>query len=184
MRHRLAVLLLLCLCLPVVGTLALLQHQRYAVRKSVKKKLVEGVRDAELVQLSFRFPQDAQLLQWQDEHEFAYAGNLYDIVRVRTERDSVHYVCWLDSEETLLYQRLEALFEQVWPTAPQPTRTKEQLLEFWKKLFCSPVRALPPTPLPTIPRRPMASAGEGWLTDNGPVMPPAPPPENIGRSCC
>jgi hypothetical protein len=184
LRRRFAVLLLLCLCLPVAGTLALLQNQRYAVRKSVKKKLVEGVRDSELVQLSFRFPQDAHLLQWQDEHEFAFEGNLYDIVRVRTEGDSVHYGCWLDSEETQLYQRLEALFDQVWPTAPQPTRTKERLLEFWKKLFYSPVRDLASAPLPRVARRPLASADEAWLFDNGPVMPPAPPPENIGRSPC
>ncbi len=180
MRRRLALLLLLCLCLPVAGTLALLHHQRGTVRRSVKKKLVEGVRDSELVRLSFRFPQDAHLLQWQDEHEFAHGGNLYDIVRVRTVGDSVHYVCWLDSEETLLYQRLEALFAQVWPTDPRPTGTKERLLEFWKKLFCSPVRALPPAPLPTVVHGPLAGWGEERLFDRGPVLPPAPPPEKTG----
>lgn len=168
------------MCLPIAGTWTMLHLQRRAVRHAVKKQLIAGVEKTELTLLTFRMPQDAHRLEWEEEGEFAFEGQMYDVVEQHTVGDSVFYRCWADNEETVLYRRFEELFAQVWPDAPQPNKTKEQILEFWKKMFGPPFAGLAASsPLPE-PRRSPAKIRQTGPNGAETAQPISPPPEKIG----
>ncbi len=155
--------------------------QRRAVRHAVKQQLIAEAPDSEWTLLALRMPQDAHRLEWEHEREFAFEGRMYDVVKLQTVGDSVFYWCWADDEETELHRRLEELFARIWPDAPQPNKTKEQILDFWKKLFAPPQLAqFDPGPFPKFQCVPV-KIGRSEAVGTGAARPKTPPPEKIGQ---
>ena len=67
---------------------------------SRKRKLKEGISENELVKLTFSKKEIPTLLKWENDKEFEYNGQMYDVVEVADIGDSLQYTCWWDKAET------------------------------------------------------------------------------------
>lgn len=173
MKKCLSILLLLCLIGPFAFTFSWLQYQRYIVRKSVKRAMIEGLDEKELVTLSFSRKEADSVLEWEHSREFGYRGEMYDIVRSEEHGDSVTYRCWPDREESQLNRQLASIVDlHMDKRQPNNRAQQDHLVQFIKLFFYEE----------TVQARPFAcidshTASSDLFCDTGYISsPPIPPP--------
>lgn len=152
-----------------------LQYEKMLVRKAVKRQLLAGMENTDLVFLKFTQEGAQTLLRWEHAHEFEYQGQMYDIVRSETLGDSIFYHCYWDRAESKLNQQIKSLVAQTLEKDPVNQENQLKLIHFYKSLY--PCEA--PNGLwiasdfePTPPHPVIASP-----TPRAPQPPPLPPPE-------
>lgn len=96
--------------------------------------MIAGLDEQDLVHLSFSKVESAQL-DWKHSTEFAFEGELYDVVRVYEQGDQITYICWHDHEETALSRDLDQLLVNYFNQAPESNRTKARTVLFLKTLI-------------------------------------------------
>jgi len=122
--------------LPFALTKLALQWQKKAIRKEVKKRINDGLKDEELVKLTFHKDDVDELLIWAKKDEFDFGGQMFDIVRSWESNDSVTYMCWKDDDESIIKQRLNQLSELEWSKNNSNRRQNERKADFYKSLIC------------------------------------------------
>lgn len=122
--------------LPFALTKLVLHWQKKEVRKEVKKRINHGLKDDQLVKLTFFKSGVNKLLKWTKKDEFDLNGQMYDIVRSREFNDSITYMCWEDDDESIIKQRLNQLSELEWSKNTSNKRQNERKTDFYKTLIC------------------------------------------------
>lgn len=135
MRKLPGILLLFCLAAPLIGTYAGLRLEKYRIKKEVKKRLLAGLPDSELV--FFKFSKDGSntLLRWEHAEEFEYRGEMYDVVRQSVGNDTVLFWCWHDRAETRINRDLRQLIAKFQANDPGRHENERRLLCFFLTLF-------------------------------------------------
>ena len=129
---------MLVLLLPLGGTYLFFKSQQYKIRKEIKRKIKNGVKNEDLVLLKIpkvmeEFPNnDFQRIH---SKEFRYKGEMYDIVEQETFADTTYYWCIWDKEETALFATLDETFNLIWNKNPIKKNTNEKIQIFIKSLF-------------------------------------------------
>ena len=90
MKRFVAYLFLFLYLYNLAGYLAVFAVRQSAVRSEIKKMLKESP------------------LQWIEDHEFRYAGGMYDIVHSTVTRDSTYFLCVNDVQEEALFTDLDS----------------------------------------------------------------------------
>lgn len=134
MKSLASILLLFTFVLPLAVPYTVLQYQKKAVKKKVKWMMIAGLDKQDLVHLSFSKAESAQL-DWKHSTEFAFKGELYDVVRTYEQGDQITYICWHDHEETALSRDLDQLLVNYFNQAPESNRTKARTVLFLKSLI-------------------------------------------------
>lgn len=112
-----------------------LQHKKTKVRKEVKRQLLAGKADDELVLLKFSLEASKTELRWEHSREFEYQGQMYDIVRTEQRGDSVIYHCCWDREETQLNAAIKTLVSRILHKDVEHNSQQERLFSFLKSLY-------------------------------------------------
>lgn len=110
MRRLVACLFLLLYCYNMAGYLAVFSARQNAIRSEMKKLIKESVPRSELILFAFHTPslrEGTYPLQWLDDHEFRYAGGMYDIVHTTVGSDTTYYLCVNDVQEERLFADLD-----------------------------------------------------------------------------
>lgn len=121
-----------------------MQQRRHVVKKEIKRKMIKGIDDEELVLLKFSIKDSKTKLKWKHAREFFFEGEMYDVVSHEIKSDSIYYRCWWDHEETALSKKLDrllffALGQDV------PCKEKNSLMfDYYKQLFCKEIELLIP----------------------------------------
>lgn len=123
----------LSLILPLAGMFVWLQWKKDAVKREVKASIQAGLQEEELVLLKFG-PEELAELEWEDEGEFEFKRQMYDLVRMEQRGDSTFFWCWWDNEESRLEAQLHALIDQILGQ-DGPRREKQQQLDRYFKSF-------------------------------------------------
>lgn len=73
----------------------------------MKLFIKQGLPENELTMILVT-PENRNLLDWEEDHEFRYKGTMYDIVKIKTvcETSTIYY-CIKDNEETKLFAQLD-----------------------------------------------------------------------------
>jgi hypothetical protein len=111
MRRCIAYLFLFLYLYNLAGYLAVFSVRQNLVRSEIKKMLKESVPPSELIQLAFHsatLEAGGYPIQWIEDHEFRYAGGMYDIVRSRSTADSTYFLCVNDVQEEQLFANLDS----------------------------------------------------------------------------
>jgi hypothetical protein len=111
MKRTFAYLFLFLYSYNLAGYLVVFSVRQNIVRSEIKKMLKESVPHSDLILLTFHttsLQQGKYPLQWIENHEFRYAGGMYDIVHSRTSADSTHYLCVNDVQEEALFADLDS----------------------------------------------------------------------------
>lgn len=174
-KQILSIALLLTLMLPIAGTLGWMGLQKWQVKKEVKQRMLAGIDRQELVQIRLPLAEANTLLEWEDDAEFRFQGEMYDVVDAYREGDHMVYWCWPDREETLLYRQLEDLTARALRNDPLRDKSRGQVISFMKTLFFEKL------PAPHFfALEPVQGSARGHCrtgTGIAPV-PPTPPPDH------
>lgn len=127
-------MLVVLLVAPLPLMVGYLHLQQRAVKKAVKRTLMAGVAENELVLLSFSRSEAETELRWEHSREFEFDGEMYDIVRTVESADSVKYWCWHDHEETALNRRVARLTAAVWGKHPLRKAHEDRLIQLIRQL--------------------------------------------------
>ncbi|NJO02409.1 MAG: hypothetical protein HC880_12620, partial [Bacteroidia bacterium] len=72
---------------------------------------------------------------WEHSREFAYQGQMYDLINVRQVGDSTFLWCWPDREETQLNRKIAQLITEALGQMPQNREHQERLSRFLKSFY-------------------------------------------------
>ena len=119
-----------------------MQQRRHTVKKEIKRKLIKGVNQEELVLLKFSIEDSKTKLKWKHAREFSFEGEMYDVVSTEIKSDSIFYRCWWDHEETALSKKLDKLLFFALGQ-DMPCKEKNSLMfDYYKQLFCKEIEIL------------------------------------------
>tara|TARA_Y100000782_G_scaffold100921_1_gene116231 strand:- start:5646 stop:6206 length:561 start_codon:yes stop_codon:yes gene_type:complete len=131
----LGLFLFFCLAAPFITGYTWLHHQKYVLRKSIKKQIIAGVNKEELVLIQLSKEQAKKELKWKHSKEFEYHHEMYDIVTFEETADSVFYRCWWDHEETKLNRRLQHLLALTMGQHHQKNKQQKRLASYFKSFY-------------------------------------------------
>lgn len=120
---------------PFAATYSWLQMQKKSVKSQVKKQIIAGIEEEELVHLAFTIDESKSILDWEHENEFEFQGLMYDIVKSEIRGDSIFYICWLDKVESRLNNKLNEILARNLGDNPQNRNKQKQLIDFYKILI-------------------------------------------------
>jgi len=101
-----SIFLLTCLCCALLGY-HLVFHVQLATVKSEMKAFLRNQKDhKELTQLILS-KTESHHLHWEDENEFRYRGEMYDVIEMKSTGDTVIFHCIADEKETTLFNQYQ-----------------------------------------------------------------------------
>jgi len=137
MQHVLAISLLFSMLFQTAGHFFVFKIQQHQIRREIKQRIKAGVPETELVRFKFLAGKPDPDFQRVEEHEFRYAGKMYDIVRQESHGDTTWYHCISDEKETQLFANLEDLVKKELVENPQHRKQIDELLRLSGTLYCS-----------------------------------------------
>ncbi len=171
-----AIILLFSLLAPVAGLYLWLRYEKKLVKEEVKQAILGGLEKDQLVCLNFSVDEVERMIEWENDYEFEYRGEMYDVVETEYSDNSISYWCWHDSKETRLNDRIGDLLAGGLNDDPVNQDKHIKLLQFFKSLYPTITGQIEPT-------HPIFSSIETDLIRKhwkSPVLsPPVPPPEIV-----
>ncbi|WP_157807305.1 hypothetical protein [Hymenobacter chitinivorans] len=173
--------MLLCLfAYNLVGFYPAYTWRQHQFRKQAEHQRRAQLPDHALVQVRVaRHSATTPALQWQDEHEFRWRGQLYDVVRQHAAPDSITYLCWHDQGEEKLLAGLQEHVEQLTHPDASAGKTAKKLFDHLFKLALLSSDSYPTLVATLLPMQRRYQPLRAPL----PVLPAAvvqPPPERAG----
>ena len=103
MRKITAIALLITLVFVTIGYHFAFRIHLNQVKAEIKRNLRRSGNRRDVVTLTFTHPQ-AQQLEWEEDHEFRWKGEMYDVIEKRTEGNTVSITCVPDKKEKQLLE--------------------------------------------------------------------------------
>ncbi|MEQ8475219.1 hypothetical protein [Fulvivirga sp.] len=135
MKRSIGIILAVLLCLPLLVLESTISIEKYYLRKEVKHRMMDGLKNDELVKISLSKNDAARLLRWEKPHEFEFQGRMYDIVRKAETEDNVTYWCWPDSDESYLNQLLGSIINK--SSDNRKSDKTDAVISFLKSIYFS-----------------------------------------------
>jgi len=107
LKRTIAIVFVILYAYNIAGYLAVFKAMQYHVHTDIKRQIKEAVPQEDLVLITIPKGEE-RALHWIKEHEFRYMGDLFDIVRYRSQCDTTYYYCINDAQEELLFENLDA----------------------------------------------------------------------------
>ncbi len=127
--------LLFILLVPAVATYTWLQQYKRAVKKEMKWKMIAEIDKKELVYFEFSSRDINTKIRWEHTKEFEYNNQMYDVVYKKIIDGKTQFWCWLDSDETILNQRLQKLLASVFNHDTKSKDKENKVFSFYKTLY-------------------------------------------------
>ena len=126
--------MLFILLLNITGYYPIFKWEQFRVRKEIKRRIKESVPGNELQVITFS--KKNHTVNWvRNGQEFRYKGKMYDVVRITTKGDSIHYFCISDTKETSLFTQLDELVKmQMSHPSDSAQHTARNLLKIFLSL--------------------------------------------------
>ncbi|WP_022822980.1 hypothetical protein [Hymenobacter norwichensis] len=136
MKHFTTFLLLAVFLYNLVGVYPVAMWQQHQLRCEAERMRRANLPDEALVRIVVaRQPaQNKHQVQWHEEHEFSYRGQLYDVVRQRVTPDSVTYFCWHDHDEEKLLAGLNKHVREYAYPAAGARKSAKKAFSYWFKI--------------------------------------------------
>ena len=111
MKKIVAFLLLTVFFLNIIGYHFLFQIQQYSIKMQVKKEIRQAWKIQNATELRFSLSDRSALakLQWEDEKEFIFNGEMYDVIEKKTDGNELIILCVKDKKESHLVSNYERL---------------------------------------------------------------------------
>ena len=174
MKKSVAILLLLSLTAPLLGTYVILQFRKNMIRKEVAGIIHAGPDKKTLVKLKVPAEEVKSGLKWKRDGEFEFKGQMYDVVETIRSGDSTVYICYKDQKETRLKNQVAQMVNEALGHDPCQKSQTDKLTDFFKTVYHQNLFAWkPPAPQTSIFNFSFIIFNYSSLF----LSPPAPPPK-------
>ncbi len=112
LKRILSLLLLFAIICNMTGYYIVFKAEQSRIRRSIKTQIKKGVPENELHYFSLSQDEYDNLHWERTDKEFRSVNTMYDIVRIEKTSDSIHLYCINDSEETVLFAKLDDLIKK------------------------------------------------------------------------
>lgn len=137
MKKLIAYILLTGIILPGLLIFSFLNVEKQNLKEKNRGKSYTDISNKEMIIVQFSLHEVNKCIEWENDHEFEWNGNMYDVVRKEVKLDSIFYWCHLDKEETIINECLDEL-NRFLAGAESNTEEKQQILnKLFKKLYCA-----------------------------------------------
>lgn len=117
-----AILLSLIIISPLWLQLSMLKIEQ-EICKHQSKKHIFSLKESASELVSFSFSQsEFENIEWEEKGEFAYKGQMFDVVKQEISGKDIKLLCWPDKKEGCIREKIQTLFAQKW----QQNSTKRQ----------------------------------------------------------
>ena len=82
-------------------------HVQLAAVKSEIKAFLRNQKDHKELKQIILSKTESHLLHWEDENEFRYRGEMYDVIEMKSTADTVIFHCIADEKETALFNQYQ-----------------------------------------------------------------------------
>ncbi|MBT0608805.1 hypothetical protein [Aequorivita echinoideorum] len=134
-KQLIAITFLFILIAPAVTIYGYLQFEKKSLKREIKRRIIAGIAEEELVLLKFSKEESKTQLRWEHSKEFEFEGQMYDVVSKKTVGDSIFYRCWWDHDETALNKKLKNLVADAWNLDKKNTDAQINLYSFLNSFF-------------------------------------------------
>ena len=92
-----------------MGYYIVFKATQFAIKKEIKNIIKHGVPDKNLslIKVSVDDAKKQAEMEWLEDHEFRYQGQMYDVVRSYTSNDTSYFYCINDKQEEHLFSALD-----------------------------------------------------------------------------
>jgi hypothetical protein len=113
MKKTLAIFIIVLLLFNSMGYYIVFKTMQYAIKKEIKNSIKQGVPDKNLslIKVAVNDEQNQAEIEWLEEHEFRYRGQMFDVVRSSLSNDTSYYYCINDKQEEQLFSSLDKQIE-------------------------------------------------------------------------
>lgn len=105
-RKLTSILLIICLCCTWLGYHLVFRVQLLSIKSEMKAFLRSQENHKDVIELSFTH-EESKKLEWEDEAEFSYKGEMYDVIEKQTKGNRILLRCIADTKETALLQEYQ-----------------------------------------------------------------------------
>lgn len=112
----------------------LLKFQKRIIRNSVKELIYSSLSNSELSRIVVK-TNDSDDILWHHHDEFEFKGNMYDVISIDSQKDSVVYLCFLDEKESKVNINIDQLAKSIWSHSPLSNDFETKLVDFIQKVF-------------------------------------------------
>ncbi len=108
MKKYFSILLIVVFLLNAIGVAVYFPVQKFLIKKEIKKNLPEKA----LFSITLN-SNNKHELNWEDDDEFHYKGDLYDVLKKKENHDgSTTFFCVNDSKENALFVNMDKLIKE------------------------------------------------------------------------
>ncbi len=100
MKKFFAILLLASFSVQVTGYHIFFHMKQAAIKKTANSRIQRAVEEGRTDHFVFTLQEAATLLQWEEDGEFRYQGEMYDLVDKKIENGKIYIRCISDKKET------------------------------------------------------------------------------------
>lgn len=138
MKKLLSISLVLVFFYSFIGFYLNFAIEQCVIKEQVKEKIISNLPENELtiIKISLR---DQGKITWMEEgKEFSLEGILYDVVKIKKEKDSIYYYCFCDVKESKLIANLDKLVkDQTDHSKSRTSLNKQQINVFFHEILLS-----------------------------------------------
>ncbi|GGD50958.1 hypothetical protein GCM10011514_14010 [Emticicia aquatilis] len=119
--------LLFIVALKIGGFIVILSVEKEMARKQMKQKIAESI-DINTLTCIVGTPENLQKIEWEeDEKEFWFENELYDIVKTQTRGRLTYYYCLSDAKEKEVIAKIKQFSSNLQSQNPISSSTKQVL---------------------------------------------------------
>jgi hypothetical protein len=135
MRQLVSILLSTLFLYYSAGYYVTFKAEQYLIKKAIKLRIKNQVPENELTHLVFSPSSEAcSEIEWIEDHEFRYNGQMFDIVRQVTDDDgTIHYYCINDRQEEMLFADLKNQLKNLLDTKNADNRQNQPVNKYFDK---------------------------------------------------
>jgi hypothetical protein len=128
LKKSIVIFLLFSLLFQAVGAFYLFKIWQWHLKSEAKHYILNHLPDNQIVRLKLN-PEQQKQLHWEDESEFIYLGQWYDVIKQEKSEDFTLYDCYLDKKEASLVQKFSYLIDNQWIKKNNPFQQGKHLLK-------------------------------------------------------
>jgi hypothetical protein len=131
LKRLISFLLILSIFCSLIGYYLIFKIEQFQVKERVEREILKNIPEEELTIIII--PQDKMdQIKWTEENkEFKYNGEMYDLVKSIKRGDTIHYYCYNDVQETKLITILDKLVKEQSDNSKTKTLQKQTHINYF-----------------------------------------------------
>jgi hypothetical protein len=108
LRKLISILLLILFIYNICGYFVIFKGMQFEIKNNMKNLAVKALPDEsfEIIKIANDY-KESKNIRWLEKNEFIYKEKLYDIFRVKKDKDYTYYYCINDKSEEKLFANLQ-----------------------------------------------------------------------------